>query len=85
VFAFALVFPPRLTIAFTTVSLVVYGLLALSGGVVGMGDVKQIVVRAITLAAVGALGTVYWRMVRREERHAEEPNRSVTWRPAEAG
>jgi hypothetical protein len=85
VFAFALVFPPRLTAAFTTVVLVAYGLLLLPGGFSSMGDIKQVVVRLMTLAAVGALGTVYWRMVRREERHAEEPNRSVTWRPAEAG
>ena len=79
--AFAFVMPRKATVAYILVTLAAYAgacLLAdtsvftLSeevGGGLDVAAVKGLVMRLITLAAVGGLGTYYWR-VQRDRRHA---------------
>jgi hypothetical protein len=71
--AFALVFPPRLTALVTTLAIAAYaGTIALAGPA-WLGDVqevKEVFVRLLTLAAMGGLGTYYWRIQRRRRRAA---------------
>jgi hypothetical protein len=66
--AFAFVFPPRATLVATAATLAAYVgacLLADPGFVTSAADVKTLVMRLITLAAMGGLGTFYWRIQRR--------------------
>ena len=84
VVAFAFVMPPRLTIAYTLVVLVAYagacflaesvggadtGLLS-GDSEVAMGALESLVTRLVTLGAMGALGTYYWRIQRDRRRTA---------------
>jgi hypothetical protein len=61
---------------FTLTALLLYaGLCVATGsGVGGSAELKVLVLRLITLSAMGGLGTTYWRLVRRgrrdEARHA---------------
>ncbi|HEV7664215.1 MAG TPA: hypothetical protein VGQ62_11815 [Chloroflexota bacterium] len=88
VFAVGLVFPPRLSWAFTSVCVLVYGLLVAASGLSGTSDAKILVERVVILAAVGGLGSLYWRIVRREARSVEshEPSSdtSLAWQPVRA-
>jgi hypothetical protein len=71
--AFAFVLPPRLTIAYTAIALAAYAsvcLLAGNGLDISTADLKLLVMRLITLASMGGLGTYYWRIQRRRRRSA---------------
>jgi hypothetical protein len=73
-FAFALILPPLLSRAYTALALVAYAgaCIAAGPGVLGdVGDLKTLVLRLVTLAAVGGLGTYYWRMLRKQRREVE--------------
>lgn len=66
--AFAFVFPPRLTAAFTAAVLAAYttACLGLNPAMVAdASELKLLVLRLITLGAMGGLGTYYWRIQRR--------------------
>jgi hypothetical protein len=87
VFAFGLVFPPRVASAFTAATLGLYTLLVVPFGLAETADLKMLVLRLLTLAAMGGLGTVYWRLVRREvKRDADETDATagLAWRAARA-
>lgn len=88
VFAFALVFQPRVTLVFTVATVALYCVLVLPAGLSGTEDYKLLVERLLILAAMGGLGTIYWRMVRREvKRDASQPeegNAELAWRAAGA-
>jgi hypothetical protein len=73
VFAVGLVFAPRLSWPFTAASLVIYTVLVLPAGLASQGELKVLVVRLVTLTAMGGLGTLYWRIVRRESRSPGAP------------
>jgi len=73
VFAFALVFPPRFTAALTAVAAALYvGAVAAFdlGWAADVQLVKVLLVRLLTLGAVGGLGTYYWRIQRDRRRAA---------------
>ena len=73
VLAFAFVLTPRLTAAYTALALLAYGaacLYAAAGSNLGALDPKLLVMRLITLAAMGGLGTYYWRIQRTRRRAA---------------
>ena len=75
VFAFALVFPPRLTMVYTVLAAAAYGVVSfiVDPGFVGEPElVKRLVMRLIILAAMGGLGTYYWRIQRNRRRDALE-------------
>ena len=87
VFAVGLVFPPRLSWVYTAASLTLYTLLVVASGMSGQGDLKMLVVRLVTLAAMGGLGSLYWRIVRRETRREmsdETTTPKLAWQPASA-
>jgi hypothetical protein len=67
VLAFACVMPPRLTAAYTAAALATYaGACLLASDIFAHpDDAKLLVMRLITLAAMGGLGAFYWRMQRR--------------------
>ena len=77
VFAFALVFQPRLAIPYTALVLLTY--MAASFGMEGTAlltteQFEPFLMRLITLASMGALGTCYWRIQRRRwERAGARP------------
>jgi hypothetical protein len=89
VFGVGLVFSPRLSWAFTSLALVVYTVLVVPTGLDGAGDLKVLVVRLVTLAAMGGLGSLYWRIVRRESRsltlHEANSDAPLAWQPASTG
>ena len=66
VLAFACVMAPRLSSAYTAAALAAYAgaCLLLGDRFVGAQDAKLLVMRLITLAAMGGLGAYYWRMQR---------------------
>ncbi len=71
--AFAFVFPPRLAIGYTGLTLVMYVVACLVADFSFVGDadsLKVLVMRLITLASVGGLATYYWR-IQRERRRVE--------------
>ena len=72
VLAFAFVFPPRLTVAYTVVTLAVYaGACLLHPSFPGdQASLKLLVNRLVTIAAMGGLGTYYWRIQRDRRREA---------------
>jgi hypothetical protein len=66
-FAFALVFVPRMTITYAIAALGSYlavCLLADPGILGNTGDAKELVMRLITMGATAGLGTFYWRIQR---------------------
>jgi hypothetical protein len=72
-FAFALVFPPRFTAALTVLAVGLYAGAVALAGTGWTGDLqlmKVLMVRVLTLAAVGGLGTYYWRIQRDRRRAA---------------
>ena len=87
VFAVGLVFPPRLSWVYTAASLALYTVLVVTSGMSGQADLKMLVVRLVTLAAMGGLGSLYWRIVRRETRREmsdETTTPKLAWQPASA-
>ena len=88
-FAFSLVFPPRLTAAYTALVLVGYVGLCVAadaGFLQSVDAVKHLVMRLVTLAAMGGLGTYYWRIERDRRRSVQRnqrrlPARTVRPRP----
>ena len=74
--AFAFVFTPGFTLMFTTLALLSYvGTVFISdpGFVLNAADFELLITRLITLAAMGGLGTYYWRIQRKRRRLAREP------------
>jgi hypothetical protein len=71
-FAFALVFPPRLTAVYTLLALGAYLVICLLTGpsLVHAANAKMFVERLITLGAVAGLGAYYWRIQRARRREA---------------
>ena len=66
--AFGFVFPPRLTTTFTAGALAAYATACLGldpSMVLDASQMKVLVIRLITLGAMGGLGTYYWRIQRR--------------------
>ena len=75
VLAFAFVMPPRVSFVYTAAALVAY---AGASGFAGPGDIdsaaaEALTARLITLAAMGGLGTYFWRMQRDRRRAALGP------------
>jgi len=73
VLAFAFVLPPRLTVVYTGLALIAYTIVCLLTGLwdAGLaGDAKLLIMRLITLASMGGLGTYYWRIQRQRRRLA---------------
>lgn len=70
VLAFAFVFPPRLTAIYTGCALLLYSNLCLWGDslMLSTDNLKLLVMRVVTLAAMGGLGTYYWRIQRQRRR-----------------
>jgi len=68
VFAFALVFPQRLTAIFGSLAILSYAAICVlsdSGMLGDAADAKALVMRVITIGATAALGAYYWRIQRR--------------------
>src|SRR5262249_48882090 len=64
--AFALVFRPRISLAYAAVVLAVYLLVVVLGS--GLGDLraqKTLLERLVTMAATAGLGAYFWRIQRR--------------------
>ncbi len=79
--AFSLVFPPRIAIPYTIVAVLAYAgacFVADPGIVANAANLKTLVLRVITLASVGGLGTFYWRMERDRRRAADRPLGNAT-------
>ena len=73
VLAFAFVLPPRVTIAYTVFAMAAYaGACLLADPFVfgNLEDIEALIARLITLGAMGALGTYYWRIQRDRRRAA---------------
>ena len=84
-FAFALVFRPRLSVGYTVIALASYAVACLAVDpqfIFESPDVKQFVMRMITLAAMTGLGTYYYRTQR--ERRREIQNRVSEQQPIPA-
>lgn len=67
VLAFAFVMPRRLTVIFTASTAAVYAAICLPD-VTSITTAKVLVLRLATLAAMGGIGTFYWR-IQRSRRH----------------
>ena len=80
IFAFALVFPPRLTAIFALLAIVTYILLCLITGpsIFDTDNAKTMVERIITLGAIAGLGTYYWRIQRDRRRRDGRQTRQGT-------
>jgi hypothetical protein len=87
-FSVGLVFPPRVSWGYAGGALLLYMLLVLHSGLSSQGDMKVLLIRLVTLAAMGGLGSLYWRIVRRETRigleHEMVVSRSLASHPAGA-
>jgi hypothetical protein len=73
VFAFALVFPQRITAVYGLLAVGSYAAICIlsdTGLLTNSVDAKALAMRVITLAATAALGTYYWRIQRRRRRLA---------------
>jgi hypothetical protein len=89
IFGVALVFPPRLSWLYTAGALGLFAALVLPWSLGNEGDLKTLVVRMVTLAATGGLGSLYWRVVRRSRKHSESTHDedaadALAWQPAGA-
>jgi hypothetical protein len=69
--AFAFVLPRRLTVIFTAATAATYAAICIPD-VTSITSAKVLVLRLVTLAATGALGTFYWRIQRDRRRTATE-------------
>ena len=76
VLAFSFVMPAKVSTAYTVVALVAYAVASfvvesfVVGSVVTESDVKLLIIRLITLGAMGGLGTYFWRIQRNRRRAA---------------
>jgi hypothetical protein len=73
VLAFAFVFPRRFTVVFTGLALIAYAgaaFVADPSTIVVVGGQKALLQRLVTIAAMGGLGTYYWRIQRDRRRAA---------------
>ena len=88
VFGVGLVFRPRLSWVYTGLALLLYSALVVLSGVGSAGDAKVLVVRLVTLAAMGGLGSVYWRLARRATRSESVDDQTsatpLAWQPVRA-
>ncbi len=78
---FAFVFPQTLTAVYTALTLLVYTMVCVvaSPGLLTNGPVLEtLLMRLITLAAVGGLGTYYWRIQRGRRQALEETFQSAS-------
>jgi hypothetical protein len=73
----AFVLPRKVTIAYTAITLAVYTAICLPD-VSSVGAVKVLAARAVTLAAMGGLGTFYWRVQRERGRDARDEGAGVS-------
>jgi len=80
IFAFALVFPPRLTALFALLVLGSYLVICLITGpsIFDIDNAKPMVERIITLGAIAGLGTYYWRIQRDRRRSGDRPSHQET-------
>lgn len=69
--AFAFVLPRAATVAFTAVAVTVYAIICF-GDVTSLTSAKVLVLRLVTMAAMGGLGTFYWRIQRNRRRTAAD-------------
>ncbi len=72
VLAFAFVMPPRVSIAYTVATIAAYTAICVASDpalFVDVDSVKILIIRLITLGAMGGLGTYYWR-IQRDRRHS---------------
>jgi hypothetical protein len=75
VLAFAFVMPPRLSATYTAAALAAYAAACLlATGTPDSAELKLLAMRLITLAAMGGLGTYYWRIQRRRRRASLGPS-----------
>jgi len=72
-FAFALVFPPRVALPYAGVAVLAYLGMMLVGTTLGdVGTQRTIIERVVTLSAAAGLGTYFWRIQRQQRRQAAE-------------
>ena len=70
VLAFAFVMPPRVSIVYTLIAIATYATVSITAdiGILSeVADLKVLIIRLITLGAMGGLGAYYWR-AQREKR-----------------
>jgi hypothetical protein len=75
VFAFALVFPQRLTAMYGVLAVASYAAICFvsdSGIISDSADAKALAMRVITIGATAALGSFYWRIQRQRRRAVAE-------------
>ena len=74
ILAFGLVFPPRITVVYSTLTIVAYLLVILAqtgtGVLLDVGAQRELFQRVVTLAGTAGLATFFWRTQRR---HRQEP------------
>jgi membrane-associated HD superfamily phosphohydrolase len=73
ILAFAFVMPPRFSIAYTILTLVVYSMVCLLDDPSMLNsslEIERLMIRIITLASMGGLGMFYWRIQRQRRRNA---------------
>ena len=83
--AFAFVFTPRFTVVYTALALLSYvGATFVSDPAffLDLKDLELLITRLITLAAMGGLGTYYWRIQRERRRLARTPRPQRSRAPA---
>ena len=83
--AFAFVFPQRVSVPYIAVTLLLYGAVCLLGGSGLSSDpyqVEGLVIRLITMAAVGGLAGYYWRIQRNRRRGALKTVKPLHTAPA---
>jgi hypothetical protein len=68
--AFAFVMPRRLAVGYTTLAVALYGLVSVPQ-VESAVEAKALLLRLATMAAIGGLGTFYWRIQRDRRRAAQ--------------
>jgi hypothetical protein len=73
ILAFAFIMPPKVTLVYTALAVVAYtgaSILADTSILTDVALIESLVTRVITLGAMGALGTYYWRTQRNRRRAA---------------
>jgi hypothetical protein len=65
--SFAFVLPRRVTVTYTGATVAIYAAVCLPG-LGSLADAKVLVLRLVTMAAMGGLGTFYWRIQRDRRR-----------------
>jgi hypothetical protein len=77
ILAFGLVFPPRITVVYSTLTIAAYFLVVLAqtgtGVLLDVGAQRELFQRVVTLAGTAGLATFFWRTQRR---HRQEPQKN---------